>query len=83
MGLSTQQMVQAGYSEGWGIGRHVLGSNYFKYVRDPWDSYCEYSYDIDFVEAGAALAQRRPYWRRLALFLRGWLCRGFVVNHEI
>ncbi len=52
VGLGTQQMVAAGYVQGWGIGRHVLGSNYFRYVRDPWGSYAEYSYDIDFVAAG-------------------------------
>jgi len=52
VGLGTQQMVAAGYPLGWGIGRHVLGSNYFRYVRDPWGSYAEYSYDIDFVAAG-------------------------------
>jgi hypothetical protein len=34
-------------------GRHVLGSNYFRYVRDPGGSYAEYSFDIDFVEAGS------------------------------
>jgi len=33
----------------WGVGRHVLGSNYFHYVRDPWGSWCEYSSDIDYV----------------------------------
>jgi len=21
---------------GWGLGRHVIGSNYFYYIRDPW-----------------------------------------------
>ena len=52
VGAGAQQMVQAGYARGWGIGRHVLGSNYFRYVRDPWGSYAEYSYDIDFVAAG-------------------------------
>jgi len=52
VGLGTQQMVAAGYAQGWGIGRHVLGSNYFRYVRDPWGSYAEYSYDIDFVAPG-------------------------------
>jgi catechol 2,3-dioxygenase len=31
------------------MGRHVLGSNYFHYVRDPWGSYCEYSHAIDFI----------------------------------
>jgi len=49
VGLGKQQMEHAGYSQGWGLGRHVLGSNYFYYVRDPWGSYAEYSHDIDFV----------------------------------
>ena len=47
-----EQMTMAGYGDGWGVGRHVLGSNYFRYVKDPWGSYVEYSYDIDFVAAG-------------------------------
>ena len=34
---------------GWGSGRHVLGSNYFHYVRDPWGSYAEFSFDIDYI----------------------------------
>ena len=29
-------MADKGYHKGWGLGRHVLGSNYFHYVRDPW-----------------------------------------------
>ena len=37
------------YVAGWGLGRHVLGSNYFHYVRDPWGSYAEYSSDIDYI----------------------------------
>lgn len=49
VGLGAQQMSQAGYTKGWGVGRHVLGSNYFRYVRDPWGSYAEYSFDIDYV----------------------------------
>lgn len=51
IGLGAEQMRDRGYQEGWGIGRHVLGSNYFHYVRDPWRSYAEYSFDIDFVPA--------------------------------
>jgi len=46
------QMHDKGYSEGWGMGQHVLGSNYFHYVRDPWGSYSEYSADMDFISAG-------------------------------
>ena len=52
IGLGAQQMTAAGYGRGWGIGRHVLGSNYFRYVRDPWGSYAEYSFDIDHIPAG-------------------------------
>lgn len=51
VGLGSQQMTRAGYAHGWGLGRHVLGSNYFRYVRDPWGSYCEYSFDIDHIAA--------------------------------
>jgi len=49
IGLGSEQMRQGGYKEGWGVGRHVLGSNFFYYVRDPWNSWAEYSFDIDFI----------------------------------
>jgi catechol 2,3-dioxygenase-like lactoylglutathione lyase family enzyme len=52
VGIGIDQMHAAGYTEGWGLGRHVLGSNYFYYARDPWGSYCEYSYDIDYIPEG-------------------------------
>jgi catechol 2,3-dioxygenase-like lactoylglutathione lyase family enzyme len=52
VGEGASQMAAAGYTKGWGTGRHVLGSNYFHYVEDPWGSFCEYSADIDFVSAG-------------------------------
>jgi hypothetical protein len=45
-------MIELGYRNGWGFGRHVLGSNYFHYVRDPWNSYAEYSFGIDYVPIG-------------------------------
>jgi len=51
VGLGMQQMQDRGHTYGWGIGRHVVGSNYFYYVRDPWGSFAEYSYDIDFIPA--------------------------------
>jgi len=51
IGLGSEQMRSHGYGEGWGVGRHVLGSNYFYYVRDPWKSWAEYSFDIDFIPA--------------------------------
>src|SRR6185312_10674000 len=39
IGRGAMQMADRGFSKGWGLGRHVLGSNYFHYVRDPWGSH--------------------------------------------
>ncbi len=49
IGLGAMTMAEKGYVRGWGFGRHVLGSNFFHYVRDPWGSYSEYSCDIDYI----------------------------------
>ena len=51
VGLGAEHMKARGHDRGWGLGRHVLGSNYFYYVRDPWGSYAEYSFDIDHIPA--------------------------------
>ncbi|HEY7238223.1 MAG TPA: VOC family protein [Burkholderiales bacterium] len=51
VGMGMEQMTALGYTEGWGVGRHVIGSNYFRYVRDPWGSFAEYSAGIDFIPA--------------------------------
>jgi len=51
IGLGAIQMASKGHTNGWGLGRHVLGSNYFHYVQDPWGSYAEYSCDIDYIGA--------------------------------
>jgi len=51
IGLGAMHMAGIGYTKGWGLGRHVLGSNYFHYVQDPWGSYAEYSCDIDYIPA--------------------------------
>jgi catechol 2,3-dioxygenase len=51
IGLGAMAMFARGYRDGWGLGRHVLGSNYFHYMRDPWGSWSEFSCDIDFVPA--------------------------------
>jgi len=48
VGLGAMHMADGGFTRGWGFGRHVLGSNYFHYIRDPWGSYSEYSSDIDY-----------------------------------
>src|ERR1041384_3308089 len=49
IGVGATHMADKGFAYGWGLGRHVLGSNYFHYVRDPWGSYAEYSCDIDYI----------------------------------
>ena len=83
VGLGTQQMAQAGYEKGWGVGRHVLGSNYFRYVRDPWGSYAEYSFDIDFVEAGDTWPSA-DHPGEDSLYVWGpSLPEDFIVNHEL
>lgn len=52
VGRGASQMEAAGYPVGWGVGRHVLGSNYFYYAPDPWGSFAEYSAEIDFIPPG-------------------------------
>ncbi len=49
IGLGAMRMHDKGWTKGWGLGRHVLGSNYFHYVRDPWGSFAEYACDIDYI----------------------------------
>jgi catechol 2,3-dioxygenase-like lactoylglutathione lyase family enzyme len=49
VGLGAMQMADQGFQRGWGLGQHVLGSNYFHYVRDPWGSYSEYSAGMDYI----------------------------------
>jgi len=49
VGLGSAQIMRGGYKKGWGVGRHVLGANYFYYATDPWGSHSEYSADIDFI----------------------------------
>lgn len=52
VGLGAMQMRKAGYGEQWGVGRHVLGSNYFDYIRDRAGAWWEYSCHIDYIPAG-------------------------------
>jgi len=47
IGIGAMRAIAAGYRDGWGLGRHVLGSNFFHYVRDPWNSLAEFFCDID------------------------------------
>ncbi len=49
IGAGAMHMLEKGFAKGWGLGRHVLGSNFFHYVQDPWGSFSEYSADIDYI----------------------------------
>lgn len=51
VGNGMGRLQAAGYSTGWGVGRHVLGSNYFYYAQDPWGSWCELSATMDYIPA--------------------------------
>ena len=78
----VEQMRAAGYELGWGVGRHVIGSNYFYYARDPWGSYAEFSYDIDFIDA-ATDWPAADYPPEDSLNLWGpALPDSFITNHE-
>jgi len=83
VGSGMEQMLAAGYKQGWGVGRHVLGSNYFYYVRDPWGSFCEYSFDIDYIPKGFSwpTANHPP---EDSLYMWGPpVPADFVTNHEV
>jgi len=54
VGLGGCQMIAKGHRNGWGLGRHVIGSNFFHYIRDPWNGLAEYFCDIDYIPADIA-----------------------------
>ena len=83
IGLGAMRMADKGYTAGWGLGRHVLGSNYFHYIRDPWGSYAEYSADIDYIPVNCDWpgADNPP---ENSFYLWGPLPpEDFAVNYEI
>jgi catechol 2,3-dioxygenase-like lactoylglutathione lyase family enzyme len=51
--MGAQHLLASGYRDGYGLGRHGAGSNYFHYIRDPWNSMIEYFWDIDVIPEGA------------------------------
>ena len=82
VGLGGMQMAAAGHKRGWGPGRHIIGSNYFWYVQDPWGSFAEYSADIDYVPAGHQW-EGRDHARDDAFYLWGPdPPDDFVTNYE-
>lgn len=82
IGRGAMQMADKGFSEGWGLGRHVLGSNYFHYVKDPWGSYSEFSADIDYIPVDHDW-EANDVDGEDSIYLWGpELPSDFIVNHE-
>jgi catechol 2,3-dioxygenase-like lactoylglutathione lyase family enzyme len=48
--LGADRMRERGRPQGWGLGRHTLGSNFFHYNPDPWGSWIEWFSDIDQID---------------------------------
>jgi len=56
--MGAVRMQEAGWQPGWGLGRHVIGSNFFYYIRDPWGSFAEYFHDLDYIPEQCAWEPR-------------------------
>jgi catechol 2,3-dioxygenase-like lactoylglutathione lyase family enzyme len=56
--MGAMRMRESGWEPGWGLGRHVIGSNFFYYIRDPWGSFAEYYFDLDYIPEGCAWEPR-------------------------
>ena len=83
VGLGSAQMMRGGYTKGWGVGRHVLGANYFYYASDPWGSHCEYSADIDYIPADFDWPANPSHDPGDSFYLWGpGLPEGFIDNSE-
>ena len=70
IGYGAFQLLDKGYRDGWGLGRHVIGSNFFHYIRDPWGSLAEYFCDIDYIP-GDGSWQAQDWPAEDALYLWG------------
>ncbi len=82
VGFGGRHMIAKGYRDGWGFGRHAIGSNFFHYIRDPWGGMAEYFCDIDYIPAGTMWeAQNWP--AESSLYLWGPdVPEDFPVNFE-
>jgi catechol 2,3-dioxygenase len=56
--MGAVRMAERGWQPGWGLGRHVIGSNFFFYLRDPWGSFSEYYFDLDYIPETCAWEPR-------------------------
>jgi catechol 2,3-dioxygenase-like lactoylglutathione lyase family enzyme len=48
--VGADRMRSRGRPDGWGLGRHTIGSNFFHYNPDPWGSWIEWFSDIDQID---------------------------------
>jgi catechol 2,3-dioxygenase-like lactoylglutathione lyase family enzyme len=81
--MNALSMQAAGWQPGWGLGRHVIGSNFFYYMRDPWGSFAEYFHDIDHIPEGCAW-EPRDFPGEDALYKWGPpVPEDFAVNREL
>jgi catechol 2,3-dioxygenase-like lactoylglutathione lyase family enzyme len=82
IGMGAATVLGAGFRNGWGFGRHVIGSNFFHYVRDPWNSLAEYFCDIDQIPADGSW-RPRDYPPEDALYRWGpAVPEDFACNYE-
>jgi catechol 2,3-dioxygenase len=81
--MGAAHMQEAGWPAGWGLGRHVIGSNYFYYTRDPWGSFAEYYHDLDYIPEDCAW-EARDFPEQDALSVWGPpVPDDFIVNREV
>lgn len=83
IGVGAEHMRNCGYVYHWGLGRHVLGSNYFNYIRDNIGFWWEYNVEIDYVPAGVTW-NSGDYPAEDSLYLWGpELPEDFIENNEV
>ena len=81
--MGAMTMREHGWEPAWGLGRHVIGSNFFYYIKDPWGSFAEYFHDIDYIPEECAW-EPRDYPEEDALYRWGPpLPEDFEVNREV
>lgn len=82
IGFGAVQMHKAGFTEGFGLGRHAIASNLFYYTRDPWGSWIEYYADMDKISE----AWTTRDWNDLPYIWPGWAPefwgKEMNANHE-
>ncbi len=81
--MGAMKMKERGWEPAWGPGRHVIGSNFFYYIKDPWGSYAEYFHDIDYIPEDCAW-EPQDYPEEDALYRWGPpLPEDFGMNREV